>query len=137
MPKKKRKSIFGRNGGENGNDGGEIIDFPGVRRKTPQSPAASFKTFAEQLQAGNLVTAGTILGNLLDIGPTEGIRAASHFADLCAAKGPQTVARLQQIRYDLNAGKWNDALFAVMELFNIHGPTAVKAVRSLDKIANG
>lgn len=114
---------------------GELVQFPGVKRDAPDSPAASFKIFAEQLQAGNLITAGSVLGTLLDIGPTRGIAAASHFADLCAKEGPQVVVRLQQIRHDLNAGKWNDALIAVMELFDLHGPIAVKAVKALDEIA--
>jgi hypothetical protein len=90
----------------------------------------SFRTFALQVQAGDLDDAGQWLADLFGVESPIGRRAAEAFAHHFN-RDPQVLVRAMALRRHLAEGQVNLALALLSECFALQGAEALRAIETL------
>jgi len=100
--------------------------------ETRQVAAAptTFQAFAAQIQAGDIVGAGSSLAELFGVDAACGLRCAEVFAERLATQ-PDLFLRATQLRVELATGSWNGSLSLLGECFGLHGIESLGVLENL------
>lgn len=101
-----------------------------VQQLAPPLAWVSFRTFAIQIQAGDLEAAGQLLAELLGVEAAVGRRAAESFAHHFA-RDPQVLGKVMALRRHLAEGQVNAAVALLHDCFALQGSEALRAVETL------
>jgi hypothetical protein len=113
--------------------GNELPALPAPRAVPALAPPIawmSFRTFALQVQAGDLDDAGQLLADLFGVEASVGRRAAEAFARHFA-RDPQVLVHAMALRRHLAEGQVNMALALLSECFALQGNEALRAIETL------
>ena len=112
---------------DNNQTDGTVIPFP-MSRIGPEGGLRLFMQFAEN---GDLVSAGQILAQVLEIEPKTGLAAATYFYNAVPTH-PELAQVVRNLTADIAGGaSANDTLENLFHCFGIQGPIAVNALQAL------
>ena len=95
----------------------------------PREPI-SFRTFAYQVNSGDVKGAGTSLSILFGLEPQRGQRCAETFFQKLK-KDPNVMLKAQQLRQELTNGNFNASLVLLWECFGLQGVESIGVIQAL------
>jgi hypothetical protein len=109
----------------------EPLALPAPELRLPAlPPMASFQTFGEQIEDGDLEAASRSIAELFAVDAARGRRCADAFAAHVALH-PEHVTKAARLRGDLERGDMNSALMLLHECFGLQGLESLGVLQTL------
>jgi hypothetical protein len=104
--------------------------LPAPQYESHSQSDVSFQTFAAQIQANDLLSAGQTLAELFELDEPRAIDCTLVFAEHLQNE-PGFLRKVTQLRHELHDGRRNAAILLLLECFGMTGPEAASVLSSV------